>query len=569
MGCDSDVILDMSSKNAKAKQQLLPWTNGELESLLRELISHGSEVSKIDFKLELEIKTAEQKAELLKDITAIANTYDDHNYNDYGFIIYGVQSKTIVGVSSTETNADKLQNTIEQILKTYISQMPQVYVTSFVTTDGKNWGAIVIPPRNTKPHMFFKDLACAANPTKTRKRGEWFIRRGSTTDPGFPEDLALITQKQFELRLDPLRESIKSLQVRLGKTEEQYNSALFKLVERALKSLPEVKNLDKDDDITTDLGEAFGMDLPSRLKQKLRTPKNAIAEDLIAEVKLITDYIGGINANLPWTPQLNDPESNKKIITELENIVRTFQISVATIVLKDEKDLYTDALLKSIKLLAREIEIPSGTQYNRIGEALRYYPLCIILYTIFVCGVSTNRGSLLRKVLDIPIKHRDRNILVPITDVYFYTYEVKSLINDAFSQRWCEPIANRVRQLISDNVGDMLTEFSELEYFFKGEFVLVLANIEKCMSRGEGADHRVPLGGLYLYLHEAYDPITDLIQELPDWLTKFYKYPLNEILDMFDRNSHKMCERGCFSTGLRGIKTVDIYQETLRKRAPK
>jgi hypothetical protein len=415
--------------------------------------------------------------------------------------------------------------------------------------------------------MFFKDLACGVNPTKTRKRGEWFIRRGSTTDPGFPEDLSLIMQRQFELRLDPLRESIKSLQVRLGKTEEQYNSALFKLVERALKSLPELKNADED--IETGLSGALGMDLPSRLKQKLRTPKNAIEDDLITEVRLINDYIEGASTDLPWTPQLNNPELNKKIITELENRVRTFQISVAAIVLKDDKELYTDALIKAVKLLAKEIEVPSGTQYNRIGEALRYYPLCIILYTIFVCGVSSNRGLLLRKVLDIPLKHRDRNISVPITDVYFYTYELKSLINDAFSQRWCEPIANRVRQLISDNVGDMLTESSELEYFFKGEFVLVLANIEKCMARGEEADHRVPLGGLYLYLHEANDPIVDLIQELPDWLNKFYKYPMNEILDMFDKNSHKMCERGCFSTGLRGIKTIDIYQETLKKRAPK
>ncbi|USN87545.1 MAG: ATP-binding protein [Candidatus Nomurabacteria bacterium] len=555
----------MSSKNVKAKQQLLPWTNGELEALLRELISHGSEVSKVDFKLDLETKTAEQKAELLKDITAIANTYDDHNYNDYGFLVYGVQSKTIVGVTNTETDADKLQNTIEQILKSYISPMPQVYVTSFATTDGKNWGAVIIPPRNTKPHMFFKDLSCASNQTKTRKRGEWFIRRGSTTDPGFPEDLALIMQRQFELKLDPLRESIKSLQIRLGKTEEQYNSALFKLVERALKSLPEVK--DADADITSDLGEALGMDLPSRLKQKLRTPKNAIADDLIAEVKSIKDYIEGANTNLTWTPQLNNPEANKKIIEELEYKVRSLQIAIATIVLKDDKEIYTDALLKSIKLLAREIEIPSGTQYNRIGEALRYYPLCIILYTIFVCGVCSNRGALLRKVLDIPIKHRDRNIVVPITDVYFYTYEVKKLINDAFSQRWCEPVAVRMRQLITDNIGDMLTDSSELEYFFKGEFVLALTNIEKCMSRGEQAEHRVPLGGLYLYLHEANDPIVDLLQELPDWLTKFYKYPLNEILDMFDRNSHKMSEAGCFATGMHGIKTVDIYQASLKKKA--
>lgn len=96
----------------------MPWSNNELEALLKGLISHGSEVAKIDFKLELETSTSEQKAELLKDITAIANTYDDSNYDDYGFVIYGVQSKAIVGITSTEKNTDKLQNTVEQILKT-------------------------------------------------------------------------------------------------------------------------------------------------------------------------------------------------------------------------------------------------------------------------------------------------------------------------------------------------------------------------------------------------------------------------------------------------------------------
>ncbi|MEY3783713.1 MAG: hypothetical protein RLZZ230_35 [Candidatus Parcubacteria bacterium] len=556
----------MSSQNKKIAQQLMPWSNNELEDLLKGLISHGSEVAKIDFKLELETSTSEQKAELLKDITAIANTYDDSNYDDYGFVIYGVQSKAIVGITSTEKNTDKLQNTVEQILKTYITPMPQIYVTGFITADNKSWGAIVIPPRNTKPHMFFKDISCPTNQTKTRKRGEWFVRRGATIDPGLPEDLAILTQKQMELSLEPLKESIRSLQIRIGKTEEQYNSALFKLVERALKSLPEIRQSADHADIGDDLGEALGMDLPSKLKQRLRTPKNEIADDLIEEAKALREYIEGADTGLTWTPQLNDTEKNKQMFTELEERVKMFQVSVATILLKDTKGIYDEAFLKSLKILTKEIEIPTGTQYNRIGKALRYYPLYIILYTIFVCGVASSRGKLLRQVLDIPLKHRERNVTSPITDVYFYAYEAKALVNDAFGQRWCEPLANRVRQLINNNISDMLTEASEPEYFFKGEFVFSLTNIEKCMSTGEDADHRVPLGGLYLYLHEAHDPILDLLQELPDWLTTFYKYPLNEILDMFDRNNNKMCEAGCFATGMHGVKTVDVYQEALRKK---
>jgi hypothetical protein len=220
----------------KKMQTILPWENRELEALLQGLIAHGTEAAKIDFKAEIETATADQKAELLKDITAMANTYDE-NYADHGFLIYGVKGKAIPGITQTEADTDKLQSHIEQILKTYISPMPQIYVVGFKSLTGEQWGVIVIPARNNKPHMFFKDLQCA-DPKRSRKKGEWFVRRGSTTDHGLPEDLAIITQRQTELLLEPLRETVRNLQLRVAKAEEQYNSALFKLVERAVSALP-------------------------------------------------------------------------------------------------------------------------------------------------------------------------------------------------------------------------------------------------------------------------------------------------------------------------------------------
>lgn len=555
--------------NKKRTQEILPWTNSELETLLKGIISHGTEVAKIDFKTEIETGTAEQKADLLKDIVAVANTYDD-NYEDHGFIIYGVKAKAVTGITQTKTDTDKFQSHIEQLLKTYISPMPQIYVMGFETTDAKKWGAIVIPPRNSKPHMFFKDLFCSDR-SRSRKKGEWFVRRGSTTDPGLPEDLAIITQKQMEINLEPLRESIRSLQSRVGKIEEQYNSALFKLVERALTSLPELPTtkVDEAEETGVDIGESLGMDLPSRLKQKLRTPKDAIVEDLIAEAKSIRDFLDGPNTGLPWTPQLNNAEGNKKIISDLEEKTQALQVSIATIILNDNKSVYTDALLRAIKTLARTTEVPDATQYNRIGQAVRYYPLGLILYTVFVCGVATNRGNILKQVLEIPLKHQRRNETSIITDIFLYWYEARSLFNDAYAQRWCEPIVQRIRQVIGDRVGEMITEFSEPEYFFRGEFVLALTNIDKGMSTGEDSEQRVPLAGLYLYMHEAYDPIIGLLLENPEWFPKLYTHPLNEILDMFDRNAHKMAGSGCIAVGMHGMKTAETYQEALRRKAKK
>jgi hypothetical protein len=550
-------------------QAILPWNNSELEALLKDLIAHGSEASKADFKAEIEMNTQEQKAELLKDISAIANTYDV-NYADYGFLIYGVKAKTIVGITLTEQDTDKFQNQIEQLLKSYISPMPQVYVTSFETEAGQKWGAIVMPPRNNKPYMFFKEMQCR-EPKHTRRKGEWFVRRGSTTDLGLPEDLAVITQKQTDLLLEPLRESVRSLQSRVGKTEEQYNSALFKLVERAVLALPANANQESaaQEELGADISEALGMDLPSRLKQKLRTPKDAITEDIIAEAKVIRDFLDGPDTGLPWAPQLNNAVGNKKIIDDLEEKTRPLQLSIATILLNDNKGTYTVALLRAIKMLAKTTEVPNGISYNKIGEAIRYYPLGIIIYTIFACGVAAGRGEILKQVLETPLKIQRRKEASHITNTFFSWYEAKALFNDAFAQRACDPIAQRIRQVIIDHVGEMVTEPTESEYFFGGEFLLALANIDVGMTEGASAENRVPGPGLYLYMNEAQDAISGILIEHPDWLDKLYSHPLSEILDMFDLNAHKMASTGCFASGIIGLKTRDSYDESLKRKAKK
>jgi translation elongation factor EF-1beta len=115
---------------ANKTQSILPWNNEELEKVLREHIAHGTEALKLDFKVEIELSTIEQKSELLKDITAVANSYDESN-GDYGFIVYGVSAGKIIGISKTETNTDTFQNNIDQLLREYVSPMPVVYVESF------------------------------------------------------------------------------------------------------------------------------------------------------------------------------------------------------------------------------------------------------------------------------------------------------------------------------------------------------------------------------------------------------------------------------------------------------
>lgn len=538
---------------------MLPWSNEELETILKSVISHGSEMAKIDFKLEIETNTPEQKSELLKDIIAIANTYDD-NYEDYGFIIYGVKANNIIGIEKTETDTDNFQNKIEQLLKTYISPMPQIYVIGFENEGGKRWGAIAIPPRNNKPHMFSREFTCTINPKQSRKRGEWFVRHGSTTDPGLPEDLTLINQKQTDLLLKPLRESIQELQLRITKTEEQYDSALFKLLERCTTGTTE------QEPVHTEISQVLGMDLSSRLKQKLRTPEDSMIKDIIAESKSLRDFLDRADTEIPWAPQPYDSEKSKAIIASMEEKTKTLLVSAAIIVLNDKKGIYTDGLLRAIRILAKTTEAPSGVSYNRIGESLRYYPLSLVLYAIFICGVSANRPALLKQVLEIPLKSRRGNSESHITDIFNYEYDARLLFKDALAERLCEPMAHRARQIIGDQIGDMLIEFSEPEYFFRGEFVLALAGIDKAIIDGEEAESRMPLAGLYLYLHEAEEPISEFLRENPDWFCNVYTSPMKDILDAFDKNAYRMAESGCMAIGMRGIKTAEIYQEAMRSK---
>jgi len=112
-------IVSMAPSNAP---QLLPWSNADLEALLRDLIDHGVETPKVDLKAELDTTTNDGKADLLKDISAIANTYATE-YHDYGFLIYGVTRNAIAGVQTTQTDTDKLPEDLAVITQKQMDSM--------------------------------------------------------------------------------------------------------------------------------------------------------------------------------------------------------------------------------------------------------------------------------------------------------------------------------------------------------------------------------------------------------------------------------------------------------------
>lgn len=528
--------------------------------MLRDLIDHGAETPKADCKTEIDTSTSEGKADLLKDISAISNTFGAE-YNDYGFLIYGATRKAITGIKSTEIDSDKFQSHVEQLLKAYLSPMPQIYVIGFATPQGQHWGVIVIPPRNTKPHMFVRDIQCSTDPKRSRKRGEWFVRRGSNTDVGLPEDLAAIAQRQLDLMLEPLREGVRMLQLRVARTEEQYGNALFKLVERAASAPPQSgpQIPAEQSNLADAIGHTRALDLPTRLKRKLRKPANGLANELIAEAATLREYLDEGGTDLPWAPDPSDTDApaNRASIGALEERVRPILSSVAIVLLDDRDGEFTSALLRVVKTLART-SIPIGTRFNQIGPALRDYPLVLLLYAAFVCGTQTNNGRILRQLLRIPLRRREGHGNENILNIFRGARRANGLFNTSFGTAWCEPIAVRARQVLSDTVAEMLPGTPEPEYFFRGEFVLALSGVDRGITEKVTEEQLVPLPGLYLYLSEANEAIRDFLLERPDWLGNLYLNPVSDILRVFDKSWQRAVSIYCI--GEYNLNASSVYE---------
>jgi hypothetical protein len=88
------------------------WDMRELEALVRKLVPRG-ESTKIDLKVALDLSTDHSKAELLKDISAMANTLDHVNRN-HGFVVLGATANAL-GYTQFSQSEDHLQATIDEL----------------------------------------------------------------------------------------------------------------------------------------------------------------------------------------------------------------------------------------------------------------------------------------------------------------------------------------------------------------------------------------------------------------------------------------------------------------------
>ena len=143
----------------------------------------GAEGPNIDFKRELVLDTARSKAELVKDIIAIANSEAPR-----GYLLIGVDdNKQVVGVSALN------EEQIQQIAYRYIT--PPVILTceliSLSTLGLLSVGIITIKSTN-RPHK-------VVSPIERLAQDEVFIRRGSITTKASPEEIIRMHNDQTQL----------------------------------------------------------------------------------------------------------------------------------------------------------------------------------------------------------------------------------------------------------------------------------------------------------------------------------------------------------------------------------
>ena len=170
---------------------------------LKQLLSK-EEGEKLDFKAELKLNTEGEKKELVKDVTAIANSRGGR-----GYIIYGVEDKTkhIIGINSSDFQEEQIQQII------YNRTDPPVPVNvDLVQINEKTVAVLTIFRSRHAPHQMIQT-------------GAFYVRRGSTTDFARRAELASMMQENGLLSFETVLIKNASLEdLDFGRINQYFNS---------------------------------------------------------------------------------------------------------------------------------------------------------------------------------------------------------------------------------------------------------------------------------------------------------------------------------------------------------
>jgi len=496
-------------------------------------------------KPKLDFKRWKNDVGLAKVISAIANTDGEPVTNplfdalgdDYGLVVLGIsESGEVVGIPTKEEEnqaqwlwekEDTINGTLADKLGKWVAPIPQVEVYVFDEED-KRLVAFLIPPSSRQPHVFVR------NGERVQK-GDWYVRRLSTTERAGPEDLVRVMQKPIE----GLRREIGRVEARLSARLDEAFSLIHRwnelLVSRGLDALAQETDLATQNAVSSEL-EPY-----ERIRRRLGRPADPVAEALNEAFDRLTS--GVKSAGITWAPHPTSPEEAKGWTERLEDAALPALQAVASLVAFDEEGNYASLLQELLETYAEDFgEVPVNTTFNEAGRGLYLYPLVLLHYTVAIVAYAHGRAAYLHVLKEAIWRRRDDRTSPQVPAVRDIVIWAGDIFRFADQERWCDPLAIHARDLLLQEKGvlrEVLPSRSLRDpqrLFIEAELVLALV----ALKNTEG---KRPFFGNYVYVSTTRQAACRLLENgsfLEEVLGKPIQQALGELLQVFRSMSGRL-----------------------------
>lgn len=528
----------------------IPWTNEALEKLVLDIINTG-ETAKLDFKSVWDISTKEQKAELARDIQAMANSYDPV-YRNHGFLILGAKPGQLLCTTFAE-NADKMQATVDQILREHIGPFVSTQVRQFGSGD-KMWGVIVVRPSNGAPHVFIRDAG-------KYNRGDVWVRVGTTSSKAEPADFGRFFRTHLEDFGREWRDEVRDVQREFERLKAEIEELKSKpaTAPAAIAPAPQVTTEDRKGPVapTSTTPTPAPVSVLESVKRGFKKNADPISLGLLEQTNAIQEFLG--SKDLPWDLNNVTKESGRAVIDKLEEKAGTFWKILATVIDNDDEGKYDDDVIEALGLLAFEPEVPTGTTFTDWGTRIRYMPLVMSLYVVFLVGLQNKRYSLLKRAMGLTLLPKQyAEDALPIGTALFYVRgvsEVFQVLRDDYPERrWCDSIGNYAQRWINLHLYPEMPKLERNKHmFYVAEFVLSLLpaaaeNIER------------PASGQFYFMSESAPIIRRYLKSEGSALKDLFGRDFKTALERFDQWGPKIALSGnCWGDGFQAGATELVF----------
>ena len=257
---------------------------------------------------------------------------------------------------------------------------------------------------------------------------------------------------------------------------------------------------------------------------------------VLQETKALAEVMQGELTTCPWVLSIHNKQQCQQCIEYLEAKSERFVRILATIIHHDQNAQFITPVAKALKALARQ-PIFINTTFTNESRWLRFYPLALAIYTVFIVGVQEEREQLLRTVLGIRWNRQADSLPnLPIVELLLYLDgDSDSIFNAVHGPRYFAPVAERIKIILLPWLEELLLDADAA--FYRGEFVLGLADIEAPPYLSD--EKRLSLKGLYLYYPEARPILKAFLCDSSQWLVSLYP-SLEDLLHIFNTTASKV-----------------------------